>query len=375
MKILFTRFPLESAFGGAEIQTLSLMQGLIARGHAVSFAGSCPILLAKCREAGIPTVASHIGAPPVTGWGAISFVWRKVGMRKKLQALLAQYTDLDAIVMLSLSEKLLLTDIAQAQGIKVVWLEHDRIGRWLTGNPWLKTLLGQSNKATTVAVSELSRNMYIAMGWDANKVIAVANGIDEKRVMVSPSNHDALGATLRRTQGDTSLHLGCIARLSYEKGIDLLIRAMADLPPKITLEIVGKGKEQQALQFLIDRLHLANRVHITPPIPDLTAVYERIDALLLPSRDNDPFGLVAAEAMLLGVPVVVTDACGIAGYLTDGKDAIIAKANSVSALEDAIKRMLDVEDRMALSTEGQKTAKEKFTVGRMVDEYEKVLKK
>ena len=64
MKILFTRFPLESAYGGAEVQTLSLMKGLRDRGHAIAFAGSCKTLLRLCREEGFPVIELRIGPRP-----------------------------------------------------------------------------------------------------------------------------------------------------------------------------------------------------------------------------------------------------------------------------------------------------------------------
>ena len=135
MKILFTRFPLESSRGGAENQTLWLMKGLIQRGHAVAFLGSCPALLAMCKEEGIPNTELNIGPPPVTKWSAISFFWRKKRMQQRLQEALSKFENVDAICMLSLSEKLLLTETANEKGIKVLWIEHDTIGRWLTKNP------------------------------------------------------------------------------------------------------------------------------------------------------------------------------------------------------------------------------------------------
>ena len=92
MHVLFTRFPLESRFGGAEVQTLNVMKGLLERGHEVRFVGSCPTLLQaignKRREVVVKKL--DIGPPPVTKWGVISFVWRKGEMKKKLISALEQ---------------------------------------------------------------------------------------------------------------------------------------------------------------------------------------------------------------------------------------------------------------------------------------------
>lgn len=70
---------------------------------------------------------------------------------------------------------------------------------------------------------------------------------------------------------------------------------------------------------------------------------------------------------MLGVPVVVTDACGIADYLANGKDAVIVKADSAQALKEGIKAALS---SSSLGEDGKHAAMEKFTVERMVDEYE-----
>jgi len=367
MRILFTRFPLESVLGGAEIQTLSLMEGLIERGHAVAFAGSCPVLLAECRKRNIPVAELHIGKPPVTKLGALTFAWGRVAMQKKLQGLLEQFHTLDVIAMLSLSEKLLLTDAAHKRIIRVVWIEHDRIGRWLTKSPWLPLLLKHSAHATTVAVSELSRKIYEDLGWDKKTTRAIPNGIDAKRIT---ANHVSSSVVENSPEG--IFCIGCIARLSAEKGVDVLIESLAELPPFVTLEIIGKGHEELKLKTLAKKLRVSERITFTPAEKNISDAYGRFNAFVLPSRDNDPFGLVAAEAMLANVPVIVTDACGIAGYLTHGKDALITKADSSSALTQALSALIDPATRQSLGENGRKTALEKFSIKTMVDQYESV---
>lgn len=361
MKLLFTRFPLESAYGGAEVQTLTLMQRLIDRGHSVGFAGSCPVLLEECRRKGIPAVEWHIGPPPVTKWDAIAFTWKQAGMKKKLAALLDQFHDLDAIAMLSLTEKLLLTDIAAATGVKAVWIEHDTVGPWLTRNPWLGLLLDQAARATTVVVSELSRTIYRNIGWPEERIVAIPNGVT--------------GDVTQKTQDapHEGLHLLCVARLSPEKGVDVLLRAI-EHDPGVTLDIVGEGKERAALEALANEQDVKGRVRFLGRRNDVGTMYASYDALVLPSREHDPFGLVAAEAMMAGVPVVVTDACGIAGYLTNGKDALVARADNAESLARAIGVLGDAGARARIGKDGHGTATTLFASERMGDAYESVFR-
>ncbi|MBI1813013.1 glycosyltransferase family 4 protein [Candidatus Peregrinibacteria bacterium] len=372
MRILFTRFPLESAHGGAEIQTTTLMRGLIEGGHAVAFAGSCPVLLGRCREEGIPCVELSITPPPVTTWSCLSFAWRKGAMRRSLERMLAQFSPLDAICMLSLSEKLLLTEYATQQGIRVFWIEHDRAGRWLTKNPWLPKLRTLSSKATTIVVSALSKKIYLDLGWDPEKIVAIANGIERIANCEGQIANDSQLAT-RNSQ----LRIGCVARLSPEKGIDILLEAVRDLPD-VRLTIVGKGKEEPFLRNWGDSINLAEqlenpRIELIPTVSALASFYRSCDVIVLPSREHDPFGLVIAEAMSLEIATIVTDACGIAGYLKNGEDALIVPAGSSNALRGAIVKLQNSTLREGIARQGQKTALEKFSAERMIDHYEKII--
>jgi glycosyltransferase involved in cell wall biosynthesis len=290
-------------------------------------------------------------------------------MRQKLIATLQskELQNIDAVFMLSLTEKLLLTEELHRRGIRVYWIEHDRIGRWLTKNPWLKTIKRLSTLATTICVSQLSRNMYLKLGFLPERVTAIPNGIDLQRLAgtnVSTKHHDAPMTNPR------TLHIGCIARLSSEKGIDLLIKAVG--PRKeISLTIVGAGPEEQHLRTMINTF---TNINIIQHVECLGEFYRTLDIFILPSREHDPFGLVAAEAMLCGVPTVVTDACGIAGYIRDTEEALIVPAGSVAPLGHAIMLLRHATTRHAMAIRGKEAAMKAFSLQAMIDGYESLLR-
>ncbi len=366
MRILFTRFPLESALGGAENQTMWLAEGLKNRGFDVGFLGSCPMLLECFRDAGFSAIGLQIGHPPVSMMTAASFVWRRKKMLRELIAAFEKLPQLpDTVCMLSLSEKILFTDWLTKRGVRVIWIEHDRVGRWLKSNPWLSELKRLSKIVTTVCVSELSRKIYVDLGFDEVRVVAIPNGIP----FPPPPSGEGLGVV-----GVKRLHLGCISRLSPEKGVDILIQSLETLP-EISLTIVGKGRDEAYLRQLIvaDTQRMGGeRITLESFVDDLDAFYASLDALVLPSSDHDPFGLVAAEAMMRGLPVIVTDACGIAGYLWNDEDALIVPAGSPRALTEAMKHISDPNVRSRLIRQGQKKAEEIFSLPRMVDRYTEI---
>ena len=78
-----------------------------------------------------------------------------------------------------------------------------------------------------------------------------------------------------------------------------------------------------------------------------------MDVLAVPSR-MEPFGRVAAEGQLAGVPVVAADAGGLPDAITDGVDGLLFPVGDVAALTAAVRRVLDEPDlRDALTAAGR----------------------
>ena len=211
-------------------------------------------------------------------------------MEKKLVASLDAFHDLDVVFMLSLSEKILLTPHALKKNIRVFWEEHDTVGRWLSRNPWLPALQKMSGDVTTVCVSNLSADIYRQLRL--KNVRAIPNGV-------------AHPATFLPNVFDGTLRIGCIARLSPEKGVDVLTDAVKGMTD-VRLIINGIGPQ---------KIRISSNTELRAHVSDVDEIYRDIDVLVLPSRTNDPFGLVVAEAMLRGIPVICTDACGISRHI------------------------------------------------------------
>lgn len=369
MRILFTRFPLESRYGGAEVQTMALMHGLAARKHGVAFLGSCETLLKLCWDEDILAAELKIGDPPVTKWGALSFLWRKKSMQRRLKSAIEEFGPIDAIVMLSMTEKLLLTPFARERGIRVLWVEHDRVGRWLTKNPWLPMLRRASKGATIVTVSELSRSIYTdQLVFAPERVTAIGNGVD--------AQHLAGEGNYPRPER-TALHVGTVARLSHDKGVDILINAIVDLPG-VTLDIMPtgeQGSDEPAVRALAAQVNArGERIRfLSPSATGMGAFYQSLDIFVLPSRQHDPCPLAPMEALWMGTPVIMTDVCGTAGYLKQGEEALVVPAGSVPALKDALQKMQNQTFRQSLAHRGKCAARERFSLERMIDRYEKIL--
>ena len=162
-----------------------------------------------------------------------------------------------------------------------------------------------------------------------------------------------------------------VGRLSDRKGQDLAIKATALLRDRgydVRLTIVGDcfpGYEDVVarLERLVCDLELVDRVSFVgfqDPYPYLAAA----DVVVVPSR-VESFGLVAAEALLLGRPTVATRVGGLPEVITDGETGRLVEPGDAAAVADAIGGLLDDPEVAAeMGRNGQVDARRRFSADR-----------
>lgn len=137
-----------------------------------------------------------------------------------------------------------------------------------------------------------------------------------------------------------SLKVLCIGRLTYYKGHQHLIRAVAKAPD-VQLDIVGDGEERESLVQLIETLAISKRVRILGSLAqgDLEPLLSECDLVCLPSIERtEAFGLVLSEAARVGKPSLVTrvEGSGMSWVVQDGFTGWTAESGSAEDLASAI---------------------------------------
>jgi glycosyltransferase involved in cell wall biosynthesis len=172
-----------------------------------------------------------------------------------------------------------------------------------------------------LTVSELARRTYLDAGVPPEKVHAVPLGADLDLFAPGSVPDGAFtflfsGATIRR------------------KGFDLLLAAfdrVAGEEPEARLRIVGPRGD---LGHLLDGRPGERTVFLGPRTqPELAAELRRADCLVLPSR-NDSYGMVVAEALASGTPVLVSEMVGARDLVTEGRTGWIVPVEDVSSLAE-----------------------------------------
>lgn len=154
-----------------------------------------------------------------------------------------------------------------------------------------------------------------------------------------------------------------VGRLTWEKGVEYLLKAASKIKGEIF--IIGGGAEKENLVEMAEKMKLKN-VHFLgyfgkEYINELREFYKRADCVVLPSVCDEGLGIVLLEAMASETPVVATNKGGIPLAVKDGKTGYLVRARSGEALAKAINKiLLNDKLRHEMGLNARKLVEEKF---------------
>lgn len=170
------------------------------------------------------------------------------------------------------------------------------------------------------------------------------SGIAVEKIHVIPNAIDAaalsdLRARPRRDPA-SAMRVGFLGRLDPVKRVPDLVRALALLDERFTLEIVGEGPQRDAIARAIDDAGVGRRCRLSGATASPRDALARMDALVLPS-EAEGFGLVLIEAMAAGVTVIASDAPGIRDVVQDGVNGWLTPIGRPEAIAAALREIAD----------------------------------
>lgn len=259
----------------------------------------------------------------------------------------------------------------------LIWHLHDYLGSRGTTATLLRW--HHLRPAAVVANSQSVAEDAVRALSNGTPVVTVRNGVDLSRFSrTGPrANLDAM-AGLPPAPPNT-VRVGLVATLARWKGHETFLDAIARLPsrPSVRAYIIGDAVyhtegSQYSLEELRARarsLGIADRVGFTGFVLTPEAIFRALDVVVHASTSPEPFGLVIAEAMACGCPVIVANAGGAAEIVAPGTDALVHTPGDAADLASKIAALAaDPDLRARIGRAARVTAERDFDRARLAAE-------
>ncbi len=242
--------------------------------------------------------------------------------------------------------------LASTRGVPLVFTYHTRYAEHVhymlkgDGSPLLERFVARLAAEYTklcdqvFAPTSSTRDLLVERGV-AVPIAVVPTGVDVRRFA------RGTGAGLRRRLGipAEALVVGHVGRLALEKNLGFLARAVAQAlqnRPDVHALFVGQGRSEAKIRRTFERRGLGRRVHMPGRLSgsDLVGAYHAMDLFAFASK-TETQGLVLAEAMAAGLPVVALQAPGSRDIVRDGENGYLVRDDDKVAFAGAISRLLE----------------------------------
>jgi glycosyltransferase involved in cell wall biosynthesis len=224
-------------------------------------------------------------------------------------------------------------------------------------------------------VSEPQRQELIQLGFPADRISSIPNGVDTSRF------HPGDRAASRRLLGlpEDATITGLVGRFGPHKGHRVLLEAFGRVgvsAPNTALVLLGGGgSEEQSIRQAVSDHPLRARIYITGFRSDLEACYPALDLLVLPST-NEGMSNAALEAMACGVPVLANSGAGNEAIVQHGKDGWVTDLRRPEALATAMAARLADRDELRVAGENaRQTVESRLSLVQMVDAYDRLYRR
>jgi len=257
------------------------------------------------------------------------------------------------------------------KGKIVVWWHSDIVKQknimWLY-EPIMNKFLKRADLIIVATKGHIDGSKYL--NQYRKKCVVIPYGIDGKIMRDSKSCEV-------RVKKDKDINFLFIGRLVYYKGCQVLLEAFSKLKTG-KLIVAGEGVLKETLKKQAEKLKITGRIkfEINPSDKRVMELYRKCDVFVLPSVErSEAFGLVQAEAMAYGKPVINTRLeSGVPYVSVDKLTGITVEAGNAKELSKAMEYLIENPDvREKMGIEAKKRAYENFSEEKMIEKTLKIL--
>jgi glycosyltransferase involved in cell wall biosynthesis len=233
-----------------------------------------------------------------------------------------------------------------------------------------------------IGVSMFVADALMKLGIPKNKITFVHNGADisvsDQSSNIAISKITAGAANIDRSQ---VISIGIVGQIGEWKGHDDLFDALCLVKSQdinFVCSVFGRGDTTyiESLKGKLRKCGLADKVHWVGFIHHAEEIFSVLDICVVPSRVQEGFGMVAAEAACFGVPVIATDRGGLSEVVCDGKTGFLVEANSPNQIAEKLGTLIQDQDlRKKIGSAAREWFMAHFTQDKMAEKMEHIFQK
>ncbi len=203
-----------------------------------------------------------------------------------------------------------------------------------------------------LAISRFAVDYFRSYDMDRNKIYPFGY------FRSTPLNFKLTGSNKQKETVDIVF----VGQLVHRKGLDILLNAAEPLlsaRQELRLHLIGTGDREQEYRSWVSERGLSSGVFFEGIVESGSVIdnISKFDLLVLPSR-WDGWGIVVNEALMAGVPVIVSDMCGAADVVRDGVNGYVFHSEAAGELRMKLETFLgDLSLRKSLADEARKTGR------------------
>jgi glycosyltransferase involved in cell wall biosynthesis len=258
--------------------------------------------------------------------------------------------------------------LARLAGIKRIIYEMQNSGEfharsWKKVLLQLRTKLAASPMTRVIAISEFVKGQLIKAGVNGNKITTRYLGVDTERFVPDSTARETWARKFNVR--DDELILSTVSYLRAFKHSHVLVEMCAELAKRkvpARLFVAGDGELLPGLRELAGKLNASDRIHWLGNVADPKSLLQASDVFVLASV-GEAFGLVLAEAMACGVPIVGSRSGSLPEVVDDGTTGLLATPLDASSFADQVEMLYrDRKRRSEMGKAALKRVQERFTV-------------
>ncbi|NOR44124.1 MAG: glycosyltransferase, partial [Candidatus Delongbacteria bacterium] len=210
-----------------------------------------------------------------------------------------------------------------------------------------------------IVLSDFMKDQLVNNKIDSNKIIKIHPFIDVDKVL-SENDHD----------NNSILYVGQITR---GKGIDLLLNSLLLVKSDYQLKLVGKGNDEEFVKNFIKENNLEDKVEFVGFTLEVEKYYSECSFVIVPSRWQEPFGLIGIEAFSKSKPVVGFDVGGISEWLKDGYNGWLIPEGNIVRMAEIIDHILNNKEELKLRSKNAYLTAKEYSRSKFIESYKALL--